>query len=150
MKIDGESVRNGTLLEDFTPSVNPEAEIDDPNDTKPEDWVDDARIADPEATKPEETVAAPLATEEKVEEPVVPATEAKIAEPIIEGQLGYKAPGLLKYVLSEDLALKRPPTNVSPGSSLSPRRSSGSTTLLSPLRTWVSTSVARSPRSPTP
>jgi hypothetical protein len=103
-----------------------------------------------EATKPEETVAAPLATEEKVEEPVVPATEAKIAEPIIEGQLGYKAPGLLKYVLSEDLALKRPPTNVSPGSSLSPRRSSGSTTLLSPLRTWVSTSVARSPRSPTP
>ena len=49
-----------------------------------------------EATKPEETVAAPLATEEKVEEPVVPATEAKIAEPIIEGQLGYKAPGLLK------------------------------------------------------
>ncbi|RII07582.1 calreticulin precursor [Alternaria sp. MG1] len=54
MKIDGESVRNGTLLEDFTPSVNPEAEIDDPNDTKPEDWVDDARIADPEATKPED------------------------------------------------------------------------------------------------
>ena len=103
-----------------------------------------------EATKPEETVAAPLATEEKVEEPVVPATEAKIAEPIIEGQLGYKAPGLLKYVLSEDLAVKRSPTNVSPGSSLSPRRSSGSTTLLSPLRTWVSTSVARSPRSPTP
>jgi len=49
-----------------------------------------------EATKPEETVAAPLSTEEKVEEPAVPATEAKIAEPIIEGQLGYKAPGLLK------------------------------------------------------
>lgn len=103
-----------------------------------------------EATKPEETVAAPLTTEEKVEETVVPATEAKIAEPIIEGQLGYKAPGLLKYVLSEDLALKRSPANVSPGSSLSPRRSSGSTTLPSPLRTWVSTSVARSPRSPTP
>jgi calnexin len=54
MKIDGESVRNGTLLEDFTPSVNPAEEIDDPNDTKPEDWVDEARIADPEATKPED------------------------------------------------------------------------------------------------
>jgi hypothetical protein len=53
-----------------------------------------------DATKPEETVAAPLTTEEKVEETVAPATEAKVAEPIIEGQLGYKAPGLLKYVLS--------------------------------------------------
>jgi calnexin len=54
MKIDGESVRNGTLLEDFTPSVNPEKEIDDPKDTKPEEWVDEARIADPEAKKPED------------------------------------------------------------------------------------------------
>jgi hypothetical protein len=50
LKVDGESVRNGTLLEDFTPSVNPDEEIDDPNDTKPEEWVDEARIADPEAT----------------------------------------------------------------------------------------------------
>ena len=54
IKIDGESTRNGTLLEDFTPSVNPEAEIDDEDDKKPEDWVDEARIADPEATKPED------------------------------------------------------------------------------------------------
>ncbi|KAJ8105826.1 hypothetical protein OPT61_g9947 [Boeremia exigua] len=54
IKIDGESTRNGTLLEDFTPSVNPDAEIDDEDDKKPEDWVDDARIADPEATKPED------------------------------------------------------------------------------------------------
>jgi len=59
-----------------------------------------------EATKPEETVAAPLSTEEKVEEPAVPATEAKIAEPIIEGQLGYKAPGLLKYVLLDSTCQK--------------------------------------------
>lgn len=49
-----------------------------------------------EAVKPEETVAAPLTTEEKAEEAAVPVTEAKIAEPITEGQLGYKAPGLLK------------------------------------------------------
>ncbi|XPS93699.1 hypothetical protein M3J09_003042 [Ascochyta lentis] len=54
IKIDGKSTRNGTLLEDFTPSVNPEAEIDDAEDKKPEDWVDEARIADPEATKPED------------------------------------------------------------------------------------------------
>lgn len=54
IKIDGESSRNGTLLEDFTPSVNPEKEIDDPKDTKPEDWVDEARIADPDAKKPED------------------------------------------------------------------------------------------------
>lgn len=63
-----------------------------------------------EATKPEETVAAPTATEDKVEEPAVPATEAKIAEPIIEGQLGYKAPGLLKYVLSKSTSIRHPLT----------------------------------------
>lgn len=54
MKIDGESIRNGTLHDDFSPSVNPPEEIDDPKDTKPEDWVDESRIADPEATKPED------------------------------------------------------------------------------------------------
>jgi len=52
--IDNKSAKNGSLLEDFTPAVNPAAEIDDPNDTKPESWVDEARIADPEATKPED------------------------------------------------------------------------------------------------
>jgi len=50
----GEQVKTGSLLEDFTPSVNPPAEIDDPKDTKPEDWVDEARIPDPDATKPED------------------------------------------------------------------------------------------------
>lgn len=49
-----ETVREGSLLEDFAPSVNPEAEIDDAEDTKPDTWVDDARIPDPEATKPED------------------------------------------------------------------------------------------------
>jgi len=52
--IDGEALRNGTLLEDFTPSVNPATEIDDPNDKKPTDWVEEAKISDPEATKPED------------------------------------------------------------------------------------------------
>jgi calnexin len=52
--IDGEAVKNGTLLEDFSPAVNPEKEIDDPKDKKPEDWVDQSRIPDPEATKPDD------------------------------------------------------------------------------------------------
>lgn len=54
IKIDGEEMKTGSLLEDFTPSVNPEKEIDDPKDTKPDDWVDEARIPDPEAVKPED------------------------------------------------------------------------------------------------
>ncbi|KAI9755935.1 MAG: hypothetical protein M4579_004066 [Chaenotheca gracillima] len=54
MRVDGKSVKNGTLLEDFTPSVNPEKEIDDPKDKKPATWVDEAKIPDPEATKPED------------------------------------------------------------------------------------------------
>ncbi|GAM85986.1 hypothetical protein ANO11243_039960 [Dothideomycetidae sp. 11243] len=52
IKIDGEPIKNGTLLEDFTPAVNPEQEIEDPDDKKPEDWIDDAKITDPEAAKP--------------------------------------------------------------------------------------------------
>lgn len=52
--MDGESVKSGSLLEDFSPSVNGEKEIDDKEDTKPSDWVDQAMIADPEATKPED------------------------------------------------------------------------------------------------
>jgi calnexin len=52
--VDGEAVKNGTLLADFTPAVNPSKEIDDPKDKKPDDWVDEAKIADPEAKKPED------------------------------------------------------------------------------------------------
>ncbi|KAK3626350.1 hypothetical protein LTR56_019825 [Elasticomyces elasticus] len=52
IKIDGGSVKNGSLLEDFSPAVNPEAEIDDPNDSKPSTWVEEAQIPDPSAKKP--------------------------------------------------------------------------------------------------
>ncbi|ODH22301.1 hypothetical protein ACO22_05543, partial [Paracoccidioides brasiliensis] len=52
--IDGDTVKNGTLLEDFTPAVNPQREIDDPEDKKPADWVDETRIPDPTATKPDD------------------------------------------------------------------------------------------------
>ncbi|KAI1436582.1 Calreticulin-domain-containing protein [Xylaria sp. CBS 124048] len=51
---DGETAREGNILDAFKPPVNPEKEIDDPSDSKPEDWVDEARIPDPEATKPED------------------------------------------------------------------------------------------------
>ena len=54
IKLNGEQVKEASLLEDFTPAFNPPKEIDDPKDTKPEDWVDESRIADPEATKPED------------------------------------------------------------------------------------------------
>ncbi|KAI2011512.1 hypothetical protein LOZ52_004776 [Ophidiomyces ophidiicola] len=54
IQIDGEAVKNGTLLEDFEPPVNPPKEIDDPEDTKPSDWVDDAKISDPDAKKPQD------------------------------------------------------------------------------------------------
>jgi len=47
-------IKSGSLFEDFTPPINPAAEIDDPNDSKPDTWVDKARIPDPEATKPED------------------------------------------------------------------------------------------------
>ncbi|EHY54777.1 hypothetical protein HRR83_004095 [Exophiala dermatitidis] len=52
--IDNKSAKNGSLLEDFSPAVNPPKEIDDPNDKKPEDWVDLARIPDPDAKKPDD------------------------------------------------------------------------------------------------
>ncbi|KAI0012938.1 calreticulin precursor [Xylariaceae sp. FL0662B] len=54
IKKGGEFVREGSLLDQFAPAVNPPEEIDDPNDTKPDDWVDEARIPDPEAKKPED------------------------------------------------------------------------------------------------
>ena len=41
--INNESKKNGTLLDEFKPPVNPEKEIDDPEDSKPEDWVDQAK-----------------------------------------------------------------------------------------------------------
>lgn len=37
--IDQTSVSTGNLLEDFSPPVNPEMEIDDPEDEQPDDWV---------------------------------------------------------------------------------------------------------------
>ncbi|WVR08300.1 hypothetical protein IAU60_005349 [Kwoniella sp. DSM 27419] len=52
--INDESVKTGSLLEDFTPAVNPPKEINDPEDFKPETWVDLAEIDDVTATKPDD------------------------------------------------------------------------------------------------
>ncbi|XP_045521336.1 calnexin isoform X1 [Pieris brassicae] len=52
--VDNKEVNSGSLLEDFTPAVNPPEEIDDPNDRKPEDWDEREKIVDPTATKPED------------------------------------------------------------------------------------------------
>ena len=47
-------VREGNLLTDFDPPVNPPSDINDPNDTKPVDWDERAEIPDPNAAKPED------------------------------------------------------------------------------------------------
>jgi hypothetical protein len=49
--INDESVKKGSLLEDFDPPVNPPSEIDDPTDVKPADWVDVQQIPDMDAVK---------------------------------------------------------------------------------------------------
>uniref|UniRef100_A0A2A4K368 Calnexin n=1 Tax=Heliothis virescens TaxID=7102 RepID=A0A2A4K368_HELVI len=54
IQIDNKEVNSGSLLDDFTPPVNPPEEIDDPNDKKPEDWDEREKIVDPSATKPED------------------------------------------------------------------------------------------------
>ncbi|ORY66342.1 Calreticulin family-domain-containing protein [Pseudomassariella vexata] len=54
IKQNNEQVKEGSLFEDFSPSINPEKEIDDPKDSKPDTWVDEARIPDPDAKKPED------------------------------------------------------------------------------------------------
>lgn len=50
--VDNKEANAGSLLEDFTPPVNPPEEIDDPNDKKPDDWDEREKIVDPTATKP--------------------------------------------------------------------------------------------------
>uniref|UniRef100_A0A2M4BHQ3 Putative calnexin n=1 Tax=Anopheles marajoara TaxID=58244 RepID=A0A2M4BHQ3_9DIPT len=54
IRIDHKTINEGTLLTNFTPPVNPPAEIDDPNDQKPENWDDREMIYDPDAKKPED------------------------------------------------------------------------------------------------
>ena len=52
VKIDQESRRNGSLVDDFD-MLKPKM-IDDPNSKKPNDWVDEAEIPDPTDKKPDD------------------------------------------------------------------------------------------------
>ncbi|XP_015794452.1 calnexin-like [Tetranychus urticae] len=54
ISMDKRIVAIGSLLTDFSPSVNPDLEIDDPNDAKPEDWDEREKIPDPDAVKPDD------------------------------------------------------------------------------------------------
>lgn len=54
IKIDNKIVNDGSLLDDFTPTVNPPLEIEDPNDKQPEDWDDREKIPDPSKVKPDD------------------------------------------------------------------------------------------------
>ncbi|PSN40860.1 Calnexin [Blattella germanica] len=54
VSLDHKVINEGSLLEDFTPAVNPPSEIDDPEDKKPADWDEREKIPDPEAQKPED------------------------------------------------------------------------------------------------
>lgn len=44
IQLDHKEINSGSLLEDFTPAVNPPKEIDDPSDAKPSDWDDRERV----------------------------------------------------------------------------------------------------------
>lgn len=54
IRVDNNVINEGSLLEDFTPPVNPPLEIEDVNDKKPVDWDDREKIPDETATKPED------------------------------------------------------------------------------------------------
>ncbi|KAG7394962.1 hypothetical protein PHYBOEH_004444 [Phytophthora boehmeriae] len=52
--VDQKSVKSGSFFDSFLPSVIPEKEIDDPEDSKPADWVDEKKIRDPSVVKPDD------------------------------------------------------------------------------------------------
>lgn len=54
IRINGDVVRSGSLLDEHYFDIDPPKTIPDPADKKPEDWVDSAYIKDPNATKPED------------------------------------------------------------------------------------------------
>nr|XP_053654544.1 calnexin-like isoform X2 [Cherax quadricarinatus] len=54
ISLDQEVINSGSLLEDFSPPVNPQKDIDDPEDFMPDDWDEREKIPDPDATKPDD------------------------------------------------------------------------------------------------
>lgn len=59
ISVDHKVINEGHLLKDFSPSVNPPKEVDDPNDQKPESWDEREKIPDPTAVKPDGWDVAP-------------------------------------------------------------------------------------------
>ena len=53
VSVDYKVINRGSLIKDFTPPVNPPAEIDDPSGSKPDDWDERGNIPDPDAKKPD-------------------------------------------------------------------------------------------------
>jgi len=51
IKVNNESQKKGSLLDDFSPPFSPPEEIDDDTDEKPADWVEQPKIA---VSKPEQ------------------------------------------------------------------------------------------------
>ncbi len=54
VEVDGEVKREGSLMDEFEPPIQPPKEIDDKDDVKPDDWVDEDKIEDPNAVKPDD------------------------------------------------------------------------------------------------
>ncbi|KAA0153943.1 hypothetical protein FNF28_06885 [Cafeteria roenbergensis] len=104
VRVNGEVKRQGSILEELEPPINPPKEIDDPTDSKPADWVDDAKIKDPEASKPDdwdEDAPPTIPDEEAVkpaawlddEEPMVPDPTQTVPEEWDEEEDGeWQAP----------------------------------------------------------
>lgn len=81
--LDETTVSSGNLLEDLSPSVNPEKEIVDKDDKKPEDWDDREKIDDPTAVKPDDwDESAP--TKIVDEDAVMPKDWREDLEPLID------------------------------------------------------------------
>jgi calnexin len=88
VKVNGEVKRQGSLLEEFSPPINPPKEIDDPEDSKPEDWVDEAKIVDPDAAKPDDwdEEAPMMIPDDSVEKPAgwLDSEPLKVPDPTVE------------------------------------------------------------------
>ncbi|XP_037909607.1 calnexin isoform X1 [Hermetia illucens] len=116
IQVDEKTINEGTLLNDFTPPVNPPREIDDPSDLKPENWDEREKIPDPDSKKPDDwdEDAPPQIPDPNAakpggwlddEEEMIPDPNAKKPEdwdsdmdgeweaPLIENPVCEKAPG---------------------------------------------------------
>ena len=69
--VDNEEKKSASLLSDtdFKPPVNPEKQIDDPEDKKPDDWVDEPKMDEPGAKKPDDCTRATRAAAKSAHAP---------------------------------------------------------------------------------